>query len=112
MKPGRRILLPVLFAAGITGSAAALTVIWISSLVLRAVSFAVSRSTYTPFVEKLARVFAVAAFVNVTVPGPLTFVQATVSLFDGSPSSVAVPASVAVEGSVIVWSAPAFTTGA
>ncbi len=92
--------------------AAALTVIWISSLVLRAVSFAVSRSTYTPFVEKLARVFAVAALVNVTVPGPLTFVQATVSLFDGSPSSVAVPASVAVEGSVIVWARPALTTGA
>ena len=76
------------------------------------VSLAVSRSTYTPFVEKLARVFAVAALVNVTVPGPLTFVQATVSLFDGSPSSVAVPASVAVEGSVIVWARPALTTGA
>ena len=65
-------------------------------------SLAVSRSTYTPFVEKLARVFAVAAFVNVTVPGPLTFVHEMFSTPDGKPSSVAVPASVAAEGSVIV----------
>ena len=83
-----------------------------SSLAVSAVSLAVSLSTYTPFVEKLALVFAVAAFVNVTVPGPLTFVHDAVSLFDGSPSSVTVPASVADAGDVIVWSGPALAVGA
>ena len=66
------------------------------------VSFATSCSTYDPFTEKLARVFAVAAFVNVTVPGPDTLLHATVRILVGSPSSVADPESVTVEGNVIV----------
>ena len=87
--------------AWLTGGAA-LTVIVTALVRARAVSFAISRSTYDPFVEKLARVFAVAAFVNVTVPGPLTLLHASVSVPEGNPSSVAEPESVAVDGSVIV----------
>ena len=73
---------------------------------------AVSRRTYTPLVEKLAVVLTLVALANVTVPGPLTLLHATVSRFDGNPSSVAEPLSVAVDGSVIVCATPAFTTGA
>ena len=40
-------------------------------------------------------------FVNVTVPGPLNLLHATVRMPVGRPSSVAVPASVAVDGNVI-----------
>src|SRR5262249_54360454 len=50
---------------------------------------------------------------KVTVPGPLTLLQATVRwLPAGNPSSVAVPFNVAVFGSVMVRSGPALTTGA
>jgi hypothetical protein len=55
-----------------------------------------------PFVEKLAVVTRDVAFANVTVPSPLTLLHATVNLFDGRPSSVAVPFRDAVKGSVIV----------
>ena len=58
-------------------------------------------------------VSTVAALPNVTVPGPLTFVQVVVTAPGGfgRPSSVTVPSSVAVAGKVIVWSGPALTTG-
>ena len=48
-----------------------------------------------------------------TVPGPLTLLHVFVRVAGGlgRPSSVAVPESEAVAGSVIVWSVPAFTTG-
>ena len=50
---------------------------------------------------------------NVTVPGPLTFVHPTVTLApSGNPSSITVPWSDAIPGSVIAWSLPALTTGA
>ena len=51
---------------------------------------------------------------NVAVPGPLTLVQFRVICAggDGCPSSVAVAASVVVDGNVIVRSAPELTTGA
>ena len=54
------------------------------------------------------------ALPKVTVPGPLTFdhVVVTVAGGFGSPSSVTVPDRLAVAGRVMVWSAPAFTTGA
>ena len=55
-----------------------------------------------PAVEKLACELAVAAFVNVTVPGPLNLVHATVRMLLGRPSSDAVPVNVAVDGSVMV----------
>jgi hypothetical protein len=51
---------------------------------------------------------------NVTAPGPVTADHAYVSVPGGvgCPSSVAVPFSVTLfVGSVIAWSAPAFTTG-
>ncbi len=48
------------------------------------------------------------------MPGPLTEDQVVVTLAGGlgSPSSVAVPAKLTAAGSVMVWSGPAFTTGA
>ena len=53
------------------------------------------------------------AFWSVTVPGPETFDHANVrARFDGTPSSHAVPASVAFAGRTIVCSAPASTSGA
>ena len=50
----------------------------------------------------------------ITVPGPLTLLHANDIAAGGAgrPSSVAVPVSEVVDGSVIVRSAPAFTTGA
>jgi hypothetical protein len=81
-----------------------LTVIVTSSVVDRALSFAVSLSTYVPSIEKLAVVFNAFALPNVTVPGPLTFDQVVVSIAGGlgNPSSVAVPLRLADAGSVIV----------
>ncbi len=54
------------------------------------------------------------ALPKVTVPGPVSLLQAVVSAAGGfgRPSSVAVPASEAVAGNVIVCAAPAFTVGA
>ncbi len=101
-------------ALTVGGRFSALTVIVISSAVFRTLSFAVSRSTYVPAAEKLAVVSTAAALPNVTVPGPLTCVQAVVTVAGGvgNPSSVTVPSSVATAGRVIVWSGPALTTGA
>ncbi len=83
-----------------------------ASLTDSAPSLAVSWRTYVPSSEKVAVVAGAAASPNVTVPGPLTFVHCVVS-GEGIPSSLAVPASVAVAvGNVSAWSGPAFTTGA
>src|SRR5438094_10656968 len=50
---------------------------------------------------------------KLTVPGPLTWLHVVVSTGGiGSPSSMAAPVKVAMPGSVITWSRPAFTTGA
>ena len=67
-----------------------------------------------PAAENVTVGVSVVVLENVTVPGPLTLVQLLVSCAggDGSPSSVAVAASAVDAGSVIVLSAPAFTTGA
>src|SRR5688572_22715723 len=83
------------------------------SLAESAESLAVRRRRYVPAAENVA--VDVTAFVGakVTVPGPLSFDHATVSVLPvGRPSSVAVPASDAVAGNVMAWSAPASTTGA
>jgi hypothetical protein len=65
---------------------------------------AISRSTYVPAAAKLAVVFAALALPNVTAAGPLNADQDNVSVLGGfgSPSSLAVPASVATAGSVMV----------
>src|SRR2546426_1032902 len=80
----------------------------------RALSLAVSRRVYTPAAEKVAVVLSALEALNVTVPGPLTLLHMMVSAPGGlgSPSSVAVPVRLAAFGSVIVWLAPALTTGA
>ncbi len=66
-----------------------------------------------PATENVALVLALVGAVNVVVPGPLTCDHTTVSVLPaGSPSSPAVPASVAAFGSVTLWSAPAFAVGA
>src|SRR5882724_3669464 len=79
---------------------AGFTVIRTSALEDRCPSLALRRRTYWPSVENVAVVDATFAFVNVTVPGPLTLLQAMVRVEPGgSPSSVAVPLSIAVFGS-------------
>ena len=62
----------------------------------------------------VAVVWADDALAKVTVPGPLTLDQVMVRLPGelGSPSSVALPFRVAAPDAMIVWSGPAFTTGA
>src|SRR5205809_5707976 len=60
----------------------------------------------------LFRAEAVLGLLKLTVPGPLTLDQRIVSVLPiGKPSSVTVPLSVALEGSVTARSGPAFTTG-
>ncbi len=46
------------------------------------------------------------------MPGPEVFDHVVVRVFDGRPSSDAVPVNDTPAGSVIDWSAPAFTCGA
>ena len=92
---------------------AALTVMVTSSKAELRLSFAVSLRTYVPADENDATGLSIEASENVTLPGPDTLVHA-VWRFPGGfglPSSDADPASVAVAGSVIVWSGPAFTVG-
>jgi hypothetical protein len=58
-------------------------------------------------------VLALEGEVNVTLPGPLTFVQALASAApNGNPSSATVPFNVTTDGSVIVCAVPALTNGA
>src|SRR5438132_9362852 len=84
------------------------TVIVAVSLTLNWPSLAVSANTYVPAAEKVAVVAGEPGLANVTVPGPLTLLQAMVMLLS---ISTAVPASDAVAGSAIVRSGPALTTG-
>ena len=67
-----------------------------------------------PAAEKLAVVSTALSSAKVAVPGPLTWLQSVVTLPGGvgRPSSVTVASNVASSGRVIVWSAPASTTGA
>jgi hypothetical protein len=90
-----------------------LTTTAMSSLLETALSLAVSRNTYVPTAENNTVVLTTSGSVNVTVPGPLTCVHVTVTVAGGlgNPSSVTVPFNKALAGSVIVWSAPASTTG-
>lgn len=91
-----------------------LTVTCTSSLATSEPSLAVSRSTYVPAAPKLAVVDTLVGLANVTVPGPeaLVHMKPTATGGFGSPSSFAVPFSVAVAGSVMLWSVPALTVGA
>src|SRR5438132_4480738 len=73
------------------GACTGLTVIVTSALVDSAVSLAVSRKTYVPEVENVAKVLGALAFANVTVPGPLNLDQVVMRVPFGKPSSVAVP---------------------
>ena len=93
---------------------AGLTVTVRSSDALNAPSSPVSLSTYVPAALKSAVVLSAFALPNVTVPGPLTFVQAveTAAGGFGSPSSVTAPLKLADPGSMIALSLPAFTKGA
>src|SRR5438093_480209 len=63
-------------------------------------SVAVRLRTYVPAVENVAVVASAVASVNVTVPGPLTLLQSTDTIVPSG--SLAVPASDAVAGNVIV----------
>ena len=91
---------------------ATVTVTW--SVACRAPSLAVRRSTKVPAFANVTVVVSAAGFAKVTLPGPLTLDQATVTAPGGfgSPSSVAVPVSDAVPGRVTARSGPAFTVGA
>src|SRR3989475_768591 len=81
-----------------------LTVTVAVSLIAIRPSLAVRASTYVPPTEKVAVVAGELALANVTVPGPLTLLQKIVRVLS---TSVAVPASKAVAGSVIARSGPA-----
>src|SRR6185295_9217464 len=84
-----------------------------SSVPMRCVSFADNRRTYVPGVEKIARVPGLLISLNVTRPGPLTWLKNVVTVAPvGKPSSATVPFSAAVFGNVIVWFGPALTIGA
>ena len=83
-------------------------------LALNAPSSAVRRNTYVPGAANVAVVPGAAGFPkNTPETGPETRLQVVESALGGlgNPSSLAVPASVAAAGSVIVWSTPAFTVG-
>src|SRR6185369_11057119 len=84
-----------------------------SSVPMRCVSLADNRSTYVPGVEKIARVTGLLISLNVTRPGPLTWLQNVDTVAPvGKPSSATVPFRLAVFGNVIVWFGPALTIGA
>src|SRR2546426_1142939 len=83
------------------GTTGGLTVIVTSDVEDSAVSLAVSRNTYVPEVENVARVFSELACRKTTAPGPLNLDQDVWSV-PGNPSSVAVPDRLAPEGNVIV----------
>ena len=80
------------------------TTICTSSVALSWLSFAVRLSTYVPGVVKLACVSTAFAPWNVTGPGPLTTPHVVVTAPGGfgRPSSLTVPSSTALAGSVIV----------
>jgi hypothetical protein len=72
-------------------------------------SLTVTLSVYVPAAENEACVLEEFGLTKET-PVPLSTLQVYVN-GEGNPSSVAVAVSVAVAGSVIVWFAPALTTG-
>src|ERR1700687_4592196 len=101
-------------AIGTNCGAPSLTVICTVLLAVSAPSSAKRRRTYVPGAAKVAVVAGAAGFPKTTPEtGPETRLHVVVSLPGGlgRPSSVAVPASVAGAGSVMVWFTPAFTTG-
>ena len=60
-----------------------------------------------------AAVVALSGLVKLTVPGPLILDQLIEALLPrGQPSSATVPLRAAFDGKVMLWSAPALTTGA
>src|SRR6185436_15759067 len=79
------------------GVGSALTVTCTSSITIVCPSIAVSRSTYTPLVAKIAVVTVALALLNSTEPGPLSLLHAMVT---GGAPPVTVPVSIAVAGSV------------
>src|SRR3712207_5607465 len=79
-------------AAGGWFGGAGLTVTVTSAVALNSESFAVRRRTYVPSAVKAASVLRFVGLPKVTVPGPLSLLQETVSTPPaGRPSSVAVP---------------------
>ena len=79
-----------------------MTVIVTVLVLVRAVSDALSCSTYVPAVVKLAVVLKELGLPNVTAAGPLDIDHVVVSVPEGKPSSVAVPVNVTDDvGSVI-----------
>src|ERR1043165_4647197 len=90
------------------------TVICVVALDESVPSLAVSCRTYVPGCTKLAVVAAFVRALTSARDGPDTCDHETVNAAGGfgRPSSVAEPLSVAVAGSVIVWSLPALTVGA
>src|SRR2546429_9834926 len=90
-----------------------LTATVMSAVTDYAPSLAVRRSPWALAIEKAAVVFNALALANVTVPGPLNFVHPNVRSPGGMgrPSSLAVPFSVALAGSVMDWSGPALADG-
>ena len=96
-------LVPVVTIGATFVGSAGFTVMVVSANALSAVSLAVKRNTYVPATLNVAVVAGLAAFANVTVPGPLVRVHRLVTAAPvGNPSSVTVPASVAPAGNVIV----------
>src|SRR5688500_10504922 len=83
-----------------------------SSLPASAESLAVKRSTYIPGSLKLAMTMFARPGVNVTLPGPLTWLQAVVIVPPtGRPSSVTLVNTANGFGMVTDRSGPASTTG-
>ena len=64
-----------------------------------------------PGAENVATVAAASAGANVIEPGPLVMLQASAGVGSTRPSSVTVPESAAVAGSVIARSVPSVTVG-
>src|SRR5262245_58997563 len=99
-------------AIGADDVGAVCTTIWISSVEDIVPSLPVSRRTYVPEAEKVGVLLVEVGLLKVTVPEPLTLDQDTERVLpEGKPSSEAVPVRLAPDGSVIVWSGPAFTVG-
>src|SRR5579884_1773818 len=93
------------------GGGAACTVIVTVALDVSAVSLAVSWSKYVPGALIEAVVRGLEGSAKTVLPGPVTWVHATVKVLRGRPSSVAFPFRLARAGNTIVWSPPALTSG-
>ena len=84
--------------ASTTGGSLRVTVIVTSSKLVFSRSVAVSRRTYVPKSEKATLVAAESGGEKVTAPGPEIFVQTTLRILLGSPSSVTIPIRFAPAG--------------